>query len=65
MAMILATWKDETRRTVVRGSLGKKFVRPHFNKKELGVMAHACHPMLHRRLRSGGLQAKSETLSPK
>jgi hypothetical protein len=25
-------------------SLGKKLVRPHLNQKELGVVAHACHP---------------------
>jgi hypothetical protein len=43
---------------VVGGRPGKKLSRPHLDQK-VGVVAFACHPKLHGRLRLGGLQLEA------
>jgi hypothetical protein len=50
--------------------LAKIFARPHFNRKELGIVAHACHPSYGRKHKIRELQSrpawtKSKTLVPK
>jgi hypothetical protein len=53
-----------------KASLGKKFIRPHFNRKELGIVACTCHSSHGRKLKIGGSRsrpawAKREALSQK
>jgi hypothetical protein len=53
-----------------RPALAKIFARPHFNRKELGIVAHACHPSYGRKHKIRELQSrpawtKSKTLVPK
>jgi hypothetical protein len=37
MPVILATWEAEIQRMWIKVSLGKKFTRPHLNRKKLRI----------------------------
>jgi hypothetical protein len=71
MSVILATFEAEIREDCVsRLAQAKNFMRPHFNRKKLGVVTHVCQPSYSRKLKIGGLRspqawAKSRTLSQK
>jgi hypothetical protein len=43
MQVLLAQACAEVRRIKLPGRLGNKFVRPHLNRKKLGMAAHACY----------------------
>jgi hypothetical protein len=60
-----AEWEDRRSRPHT-----KKFVRPHLNRKKLGMVLYTCHPRDGRKPEIGRLQspstwAKSKTLSSK
>jgi hypothetical protein len=43
---------------IVPGQLRKKLVRPHLNRKKLGVVAHICHPSDGERCEIGGFPSR-------
>jgi hypothetical protein len=53
--VILDTCEAEIGKMFVPGqSRQKKFTRSHFNRKKLGVVAHACYPSYRRKPKLGG-----------
>jgi hypothetical protein len=54
-SVILATWEAEIRRIRIGGQPGQKVLEGP-SQPIVGCSGIPCHPKLHRRLRSGGLQ---------
>jgi hypothetical protein len=44
MPVMLDIWEAEIGKVVFPGYQAKKFVKPHLNRKKLGVMVYICHP---------------------
>jgi hypothetical protein len=52
-----AMWEVEIGRITVPGQPRQKSLQdPHLHGKELGIVAHICHPSYSRKLKIGGLQ---------